>query len=83
MSGNPRYHLIELRRSQSWAQLETLADDARALADELRAEGMQLRFLRTIAVPDDETCFHLFEGSDEAVAEASSRAPDAYREETR
>jgi hypothetical protein len=44
---------------------------------------MQLRFLRTIAVPDDETCFHLFEGTDAAVAEASHRAPRTYREENR
>jgi hypothetical protein len=81
MDDGQRYHLIELRRHHDWSQLEALATDARALAAELRTEGMHLRFLRTIAVPDDETCFHLFEGTDAAVAEASSRAPEAYRGE--
>ncbi len=83
MADNPRYHLIELRSQHGWAQLETLAEDARALAAELRAEGLQLRYLRTISVPADETCFHLFEGTEEALAEASSRVPDTYREERR
>jgi hypothetical protein len=84
MDDHSRYHLIEIRRQHAgWARLEALAEDARRLADELRAEGLQLRFLRTIAVPDDETCFHLFEGTDAAVAEASSRAPNAYRGERR
>ena len=82
MADAARYHLIELRRQHAgWTQLEALAEDARRLADELRAEGLQLRFLRTISVPDDETCFHLFEGTDAAVAEASSRAPNNYRGE--
>jgi hypothetical protein len=84
MDGAPRYHLLELRRARGdWSQLEASAEEARALAHALRGEGLQLRFLRTIAVPDDEICFHLFEGTDAAVAEASSRAPDAYREEKR
>lgn len=84
MDDHPRYHLIEIRRQHAgWARLEALAEDARRLADELRAEGLQLRFLRTIAVPDDETCFHLFEGTDAAVTEAATRAPNAYRGERR
>lgn len=34
-----------------------------------------MRYLRTIFVPEDETCFHLFEAvSADAVAEASKRA---------
>lgn len=81
MDDDARYHLIELRRQHGWARLETLAEDARALADQLQAEGLDLRFVRTISVPDDGACFHLFEGTDAAVAEASSRAPNAYRGE--
>jgi hypothetical protein len=48
---------------------------ARAAAEELSREGAVIRYVRTTFLPDDETCFHLFEaGSVEAVQEASSRA---------
>lgn len=47
----------------------------RRSAEELTREGREVRYLRTIFVPDDETCFHVFEGvSVEAVEEASRRA---------
>jgi hypothetical protein len=80
MDRRPRYHLIELHRPRSgWADLESLACEARAVADALRAEGEQLRFVRTISVPEHETCFHLFEGTDDAMGEARDRSPSAYR----
>lgn len=48
---------------------------ARAAAEELSREGMPIRYVRTTFLPDDETCFHLFEApSVEVVEEASSRA---------
>lgn len=41
--------------------------------------GTSVRYLRSIFVPEDETCFHLFEGASlQAVAEASTRAALAY-----
>jgi uncharacterized OsmC-like protein len=44
-------------------------------AAELTAEGRPVRLVRTILVPDDETCFLLFEaGTAEAVQEAARRA---------
>jgi hypothetical protein len=48
---------------------------ARAAARALSQEGMPMRHVRAILVPEDETCFHLFEGpSAAAVSEASRRA---------
>jgi hypothetical protein len=48
---------------------------ARAAAEQLSREGVPINYVRTMFLPDDETCFHLFEAaSAEAVAEASSRA---------
>ncbi len=48
---------------------------ARAVADELTREGTPVRYVRTTFLPDDETCFHLFEAvSADAVEEVSRRA---------
>lgn len=44
-------------------------------AAELTSQGQYVQHLRTIFVPEDETCFHLFEGvSVAAVAEVGRRA---------
>ena len=48
---------------------------ARAAARELSRQGVPIRYVRTTYLPDDETCFHVFEAaSAEAVEEASRRA---------
>jgi hypothetical protein len=48
---------------------------ARAAAEELSRDGIAIRYIRTTFLPDDETCFHVFEAeSTDAVEEASSRA---------
>jgi hypothetical protein len=48
---------------------------ARAGADELSREGTPVWYVRTTFLPDDETCFHLFEAvSAGAVEEVSRRA---------
>jgi hypothetical protein len=48
---------------------------ARAAAEELSREGVAIRYVRTTFLPDDETCFHVFEAvSADAVEEASIRA---------
>jgi hypothetical protein len=48
---------------------------ARLAAAALNSEGTTVRYLRSILVPEDETCFYLYEaGSAEAVREAARRA---------
>jgi len=47
----------------------------RAAAAELTREGRPVHFVRTIFVPEDETCFYLFEASSAgAVREVGARA---------
>lgn len=36
---------------------------ARAAAEELSREGVPIHYVRTTFLPDDETCFHLFEAA--------------------
>ena len=51
------------------------AERTRLAAVELTREGTPVRYLRSIFVPEDETCFLLLEaGSAEAVREAARRA---------
>ena len=48
---------------------------ARAAAEELSREGEPIRYVRTTFLPEDETCFHLFEAaSTDAIEEVSRRA---------
>lgn len=60
-------------------EIEGLELRTRAAADELTAEGTPVRLLRSIFVPEDETCFLLCEAvSSEAVQEAARRAGVRY-----
>ena len=69
------YHLIELRRPEhGWDELQALTARARSAAQRVNSAETPVRFLRSIFVPEDETCFHLFEGTAAAVAETLSRA---------
>ena len=48
---------------------------ARIAADELTRDGTAVRLLRAIFVPEDETCFYLYEAETvDAVREAARRA---------
>ena len=68
--------LIELYVSRAdTASLERDTDRARLAAEELHRTGASVRYLRSIFVPEDETCFLLYEAtSAEAVREAALRA---------
>jgi hypothetical protein len=59
-----RYQLVEIHRPENgWDDLESFAARARSAAEQVNSEKTPIRFLRSIFVPDDETCFHLFEGT--------------------
>jgi Protein of unknown function (DUF4242) len=61
------------------ATVERGATRARLAAEALTREGTQVRYLRSIFVPEDETCFYLYEApSLEAVREAAERAAIPY-----
>jgi hypothetical protein len=43
----------------------------RQAADEFAGEGAPVRYLRSIFVPEDELCFHMFESSSPAAVRAA------------
>jgi hypothetical protein len=73
-------YLVELylpRRDE--AALADATMRARAASEQVTNEGRHVRYLRTIFVPQDEICFHLYEAqAADAVGEASLRAQIAY-----
>ncbi len=51
------------------------AKAARAAADQVRGEGTRVRHVRSILIPEDETCIHLYRAASiEAVRVAAARA---------
>jgi hypothetical protein len=59
--------------------LADLEDRARAAAKAMSNEGHAVRYLRSVLVRADETCFHLFEaGSKDIVSELARRAELRY-----
>jgi hypothetical protein len=62
----PRLHAQEARAA---------GRRARTAAEELSREGVPIHYVRTTFLPEDETCFHLFEAaSPDAIDEVSRRA---------
>lgn len=76
----PGHYLVELHRPPAgWEALQQLSAEARACAERLSAEGTSVRFLRSIFVPEKDSCFLLYEGvSADAVGEAARRAALAF-----
>ena len=68
--------LVELYVSRTDAgTVERGAERTRIAAEELTREGIPVRYVRSIFVPEDETCFLLVEaGSAEHVREVARRA---------
>ena len=69
-------YLVERYVSRSDAEaLQLGAGRARREAERLSREGTPVRLVRSIFVPEDETCFYLYEAeSSDAVIEAARRA---------
>ena len=69
----PRF-LVELYVSRGdGAAVDAGCERARRAAEQLTREGTPVRYLRSIFVPEDETCFLLYE------AAASGHVEDAAR----
>jgi hypothetical protein len=67
-------YVVELRRpALGWEDVHTLGESLRASAEGLRAEGKPVRFLRTVHVPEDDSCFLLFEAPSAAVVKQAVR----------
>jgi hypothetical protein len=61
------------------ADVTALARRVAAAGAELRAEGRPVRWLRSVAIPDDETCLCTFSAHSAVdVEEANRRAGAAY-----
>jgi hypothetical protein len=72
----PNRYLVELAApAGGWSDLQQLTARAREEAETLSRDGSAVRFLRSIYLPEDDTCVFLYEGdSAEAVSEAGRRA---------
>ena len=55
------------------AAVERDAERARVAAEELSRKGTSVRYLRSIFVPDDETCFLLYEAESVGVVREAAR----------
>jgi Protein of unknown function (DUF4242) len=68
--------LVELYVSRdNGTAVESSARRARLAAKELTREGRTVQYVRSIFVPEDETCFFLYEATTaDDVAEAARRA---------
>lgn len=59
----------------SRSDLADVARRAEEVAHDLRSEGIPVRYLRSVLVPEDDTCFHHVEGpTADAVRRLSERA---------
>jgi hypothetical protein len=64
---------------ESRDRLPEITTRLRTAAESMRADGVAVRYLLPIFVPEDETCFHLFTGpSAAAVGDVSRRAALKY-----
>jgi hypothetical protein len=70
------YYTLELDRpADGWVRLPQLTACAREASEQMWHEGIPVRFVRLVFVPEDEACFYLYEApSAEVVREAARRA---------
>jgi hypothetical protein len=66
--------LVELYISrEDRASLEREVEQARITAAEMTSEGTPIRYVRSIFVPEDETCFFLYEAASAASVRTAAR----------
>lgn len=66
--------LVELYVSRAdAAAAERNGQSARRAAEELALQGIPVRYLRSIFVPEDETCFLLYEADSADLVRAAAR----------
>jgi hypothetical protein len=71
----PEFMLELYAPREDVAAVRGAAERARAAADELTRAGTPVRYVRSIFVPDDETCYLLLEADAScAIHEAAARA---------
>jgi Protein of unknown function (DUF4242) len=57
-------YLVEVYVSRAGSNgLAAATERARSAAEAMAREGLRVQWLRTIFVPEDETCFHLYEAA--------------------
>lgn len=72
-----RRFTVEIDRpSAGWGDLQQVASHARRVTEAMRSEGSRVRLLRAVFVPEDESCFFIFEGSSAAEVRAAARRAD-------
>ena len=66
-------YLVELHVPKARAAGADWATEAQAASRSVRDDGIDVRYVRSIIVPGDETCFHVFEASSAAAVEEMAR----------
>ncbi|MGZ4418218.1 MAG: nickel-binding protein [Gaiellaceae bacterium] len=67
--------LVEVYRARADTAATNHVQRARAAAEELNGSGTPVRYLRSIFIPEDETCFYLYRAeSADAVRKATLKA---------
>jgi uncharacterized protein DUF4242 len=77
---SPAHYLLEsYLPKHALPEREQIIARVRRAARAVSLQGTPVSYLRSIVIPDDESCFHLFDGpSAEAIAEVSRLAALEY-----
>ena len=74
-------YTVELARPpDGWTQLLALTAAARAASRQMQQEGIQVRFLRSVFVPEEDTCFFLYRAPSAELAREALRRAEAVSE---
>jgi hypothetical protein len=73
-------YLVEVYLPRSRAhEARATGRRARAAAEALAHDGAPIRYVRTTYLPDDETCFHVFEAASTHIVEEAGRRAELGR----